>query len=1011
MKKTRTTQLRLAGSWIALLLVPVPSAHAAAAMSGSTANAAATSLTGTVTNAATGRTLEGARVTLQGTDREALTDQQGVYRFGNINPGSLALSVSYTGLDSAVVSVTIPPGTSHRHDVGLTSEIYKLSQFVVSGEREGNAQAITLQRQSLGVKSVLSVDAHGSVASNAAQLLVRLPGVEGVQTDGHIRFIRIRGMSQNLSTITMDGNRLADAGTAGSGREFAFQSTGSDSIERIEVIKSPTPDMDGDSIGGAVNFITKSGFDSSGERRLGGSFGVNWRPFDPRETRAHRNYTLSYSEVFRGKLGVSFNAAYRPGFALEDETAQEHQQLPANSPGPAYTHSVMVGDTRNEINLTVASLRLDYKFSDTTRFFVNTSLNKQVEHEDQLNSRWATTQAVATRDASGNLSGPNPIIPGYTDTFTAVRAVPASTVTIWTRQHFKDTKKVHLQLGGVHRFKKLDIDYDAYKSDAKANYAGSKELNLTARGIGFTVDKTDDPYFPHLTQTAGPDLAKLESYTENVYNLDRRVGWDRYLGSAFNAKKQFETVVPTYIKAGVRWRNQVRQLGNTNYRGVYVGPDGVMGFNPATGVNDDNLAQFGQANQPLPDTKLSRYPTLPHPAYSGRGNNSVDDALKNTPQYFQDSIVSNVSNELLSDQSFEEDIKGYYVMGEVDLGRLSIMAGVRVEDTTVEGEGALSGITPEERARRAAWTGPVTDAELRRRTVAEFSGRQRRKGETRDVFPGVHFKFEPMPMLVTRLSYATNVGRPAIGQLIPRTSVDFQNRTISSSNPSLKSQIADNFDATAEYYFEPAGVISAGVFLKEIKRFIYTTGGATVAAGQDNGFGGDYVGYALTTQANGGFAKVKGLELNYNQQFTFLPGFWSGFGGFANYTRMQVEGNYGTGTAIALAPTSEVPGFNPVTANLGVSYIKNRINVRLQYNFTGRYLVTFSENQSRRQYLNARSSVNIRSVFQFSKHFDFYFDAVNISNAPDRSQEYFGGRPRSKSLMSPQLFFGVNGRM
>lgn len=1007
----RKNPIALLVGWLTLALAP---AHAVqAAEPGPSLRPAATqgTLTGVVTNAATGRALEGARVVLQGAGRETFTDKEGYYRFYDVSAGRANVTISYTGLDSMDVPVDVTAESTNRRDVGLTSNIYTLGKFVIAGEREGNAQAITLQRQSLGVKSVLSVDAHGSVASNAAQLLVRLPGVEGVQQDGHIRFIRIRGMSQNLNTITMDGNRLADAGTAGSGREFAFQSTGSDSVERIEVVKSPTPDMDGDSIGGAVNFVTKSGFDSSGERRLGGSLGASWRPFDPRETRAHRNYTLSYSEVVGGRLGIAFNAAYRPGYSVEDETVQEHEQLPSGSLGPAYTHSVMVGDTRNEIVLSVAGLRLDYKLSDSTRFFINASLNKQVEHEDQLNSRWATAQAVATRDASGNLTGTNPIIPGYTDTFTAVRAVPGSTVTIWTRQHFKDTKKVHLQFGGVHRYKDVDIDYDVYKSDAKANYAGSKELNLIARGIGFTVDKSDDAYFPHLRQTAGPDLTKLESYTENAYNIDRRVGWDRYLGSSLNVKNKFATIAPTYLKAGVRWRNQARQLGSTNYRGVYVGPDGMMGVNPATGINDDNLAQFGQANQPLPDTKLSRYPTLPHPAYSGRGNNSVDNALKNTPQYFKDSIVSNVSNELLSDQDFEEDIKAYYIMGNVDIGRLSIMGGVRVEHTEIDGEGALSGIAPEERARRAAWTGPVTDAELRRRTIAEFSGRQRRKGETRDVFPGLHFKFEPMPMLVTRLSYATNIGRPAIGQLIPRTILDFENRTISSSNPSLKSQIADNFDATAEYYFEPAGVISASVFLKEIKRFIYTTGGATVAAGQDNGFGGEYVGYALTTQANGGFAKIKGIELNYSQQFTFLPGFWSGFGGFANYTRMQVEGNYGAGTAISLDPTSEVPGFNPVTANVGISYIKNRIDVRLQYNYTGRYLVTYNNNQSRRQYLNARSSVNIRSVFQLSKHFDFYFDAVNIFNAPDRSQEYYAGRPRSKSLMSPQLFFGINARM
>jgi iron complex outermembrane receptor protein len=59
---------------------------------------AQSTLTGSVTNAATGATLEGARVVIQGTNRESITDAIGTYRFDNVPPGSVTLSVSYTGL-------------------------------------------------------------------------------------------------------------------------------------------------------------------------------------------------------------------------------------------------------------------------------------------------------------------------------------------------------------------------------------------------------------------------------------------------------------------------------------------------------------------------------------------------------------------------------------------------------------------------------------------------------------------------------------------------------------------------------------------------------------------------------------------------------------------------------------------------------------------------------------------------------------------------------------------------
>ena len=100
-------------------------------------------LLGTVTNSATGRTLEGARVTVQGTSREEITDKEGFYRFANITPGSAVLTVSYTGLNPFEVRLEIQAGAPHRRDVGLTADIHTLSKFVVAGEREGSALAIT----------------------------------------------------------------------------------------------------------------------------------------------------------------------------------------------------------------------------------------------------------------------------------------------------------------------------------------------------------------------------------------------------------------------------------------------------------------------------------------------------------------------------------------------------------------------------------------------------------------------------------------------------------------------------------------------------------------------------------------------------------------------------------------------------------------------------------------------------------------------------------------------------
>jgi len=304
----------------------------------------------------------------------------------------------------------------------------------------------------------------------------------------------------------------------------------------------------------------------------------------------------------------------------------------------------------------------------------------------------------------------------------------------------------------------------------------------------------------------------------------------------------------------------------------------------------------------------------------------------------------------------------------------------------------------------------LTDAEIERRAKEEFGRRARRTGDYRSVFPGLHLKYQFTRNLLTRFSYAENIGRPGIGQLIPRTTVNYDNQTLSTSNPSLEPQWAKNYDLSAEFYFEPAGLFTAGVFQKDIGKFIYTAGGTLVGSGADNGFNGDYAGFTLTTQYNGGFAKVRGLELGYSQQFTFLPGIWKGLGAFANLTRMQAEGNYGSGSAIALAPNPRVAGFNPFIANVGVSYIRRQLNLRVQYSYLGRYLVGFNANESRATYAAARPTVDIKTLYNLNRNYSVYLDIVNVLMNPDRERQFGYGRPQVTHLMVPQLFFGVNGR-
>ena len=971
---------------------------------------AQSSLTGTVTNSATGRVLEGARVSVKGTNVQAVTDRSGSYTLENLAAGPVVIDVYYSGLDTATANTTVQPGPPSRLDVNLTSSAYKLDKFVVAGEREGNAQAVTLQRASAGVKNIVSTDIFGNLVGNPADLLVRLPGVEGTAVDGTIRYVRVRGLNQNLTTVTMDGNRIADAASAGSTREYQFQTVSADTIERMEVVKSPTPDMDGDSIGGAVNMVSKSGFDSR-DRQLRGTIGGTYRPLDVRSSGVPYNYQFSYSEVFGGKIAVAVNFGHRQLFTPQDEVNMTYQGLANGVAGPAYAFQERLQDARLLTSRWGGGLRLDYKLSEHNRIYVGTTVNHLTDHDDD---RWATytaAQNVATLDASGNPTGTNSILPGYTNTFTAVRAVPNSTFATEEDHAHKDAKTLHHQLGGVYDVPALKLDWNVYKSDSKTDYPGQRHLAYTARSVGFTIDQRSNLDWPKVTQTGGPNLSDLNSYTENRYTIDRRAGWDAYRGLSLNIQKELPTSLPAYIKTGVRVREQDRILQASQWTGIYVGLDGVMGPNPANGINDDNLSQFGLIARGRMNTNLVRYPDVPAPAFPQYSNKLIDTALETSPQLFRRELATNLQRELTGDQRFNERISAAYLMGNVELGKFSVLAGFRVERTKAEGVGALQVITPEEKIRRAAFVGALTDAEITRRTIAEFGGRQTRTGQYTDVLPGIHLKYSPRPQFIARLSYATNIGRPGIGQLIPATTANFDTQTVSTSNPSLRPQTARNYDLSVEYYFEPAGIVSAAVFRKELKNFIYTSGGAIVPTGAENGFGGSYAGYSLTTQYNGGSATVQGFELNYSQQYTFLPGIFRGLGSYANYTHMETEGNYGSGSAISLTPNpkGQVAGFNPETMNAGISYIRKGLTVRFQFNHRARYLSTYNVDTSRMTYTIKRDTLDFKTEYQFSRNLSAYLDVNNILRDYESGTD-FGDRPNFRRILTPAFFFGVKFR-
>lgn len=327
-------------------------------------------VSGRVVNKATGQYLEGAQVQVVGSTRSALTTRMGYFELGGLPAGQQQLSVSYAGLDPQTVSANVAGPRTDIGEVALTAVVYRLDAFVVPGEREGNALAITQQRNAPNVKNIMSSDAFGNIADdNIGNLLVRMPGVSGQILTGKVTYIRIRGIDPNMNAVTVDGTRPGSGGTrAPLDRRFEIDSIPADFVDQIEITKAPTPDIDADSIGGSVNLKTKSALSQKGRVvsfRVGTTYGTSRKTLKPQGS-------FMYSDLLgrERNLGVMITGSFSAASNPRDTNFGAWEPTP-DITRPAYFTLSSAGEDFYEIKRGSLGARFDYRLNANSTVYLN----------------------------------------------------------------------------------------------------------------------------------------------------------------------------------------------------------------------------------------------------------------------------------------------------------------------------------------------------------------------------------------------------------------------------------------------------------------------------------------------------------------------------------------------------------------------------------------------------------------------------------------------------------------
>jgi TonB-dependent receptor len=170
-------------------------------------------------------------------------------------------------------------------------------------------------------------------------------------------------------------------------------------------------------------------------------------------------------------------------------------------------------------------------------------------------------------------------------------------------------------------------------------------------------------------------------------------------------------------------------------------------------------------------------------------------------------------------------------------------------------------------------------------------------------------------------------------------------RTVSGGNPALDPTRAKTVDLGVEWYFNEGAMLGLGLFYKDIESFIQNTrfvqvySASGLPASLLEGTGASVTDeFTFTAPLNTPGGELTGLEANYIQPLTFLPGKWSNLGVQLNYTYVDSQIQYLTSTG-ANSFKDDLTGLSKHSWNATVFYEGKRFSGRVSATNRDDYLL------------------------------------------------------------------------
>lgn len=772
----------------------------------------------------------------------------------------------------------------------------------VVGQAASIDLALKEQRNSDSIKSVVHADGVAQLPDeNVAEAVQRLPGVSVERDQGEGRFVSVRGLGPDLNSVTINGTLVPSPESEH--RAVALDVLPSELVQSLSVIKTLTPDMDANSLGGTVDVQSLSAFDHTGLFYTGSSeasYDQNTHQTSPKFSGAVSDRfslgdgidnfgvaaALSWQKRDFGSDNVETGGAwdFQQGAKLEEFEQRDYDISRERAGG---------------------GLNFDYKPDDLSSYYLRTLYSRYKDSE----TRNSTSFEFADPQAAGELGDAE-----------GSRKL----------KQREETQEIQSYVLGGERM------FGLWTLSGQAGYSRSSEdspghiANAEFAGID---DFADSGFYDN---DKPRPIVGQGFYDPSNFSLDK-VDWEQQKTTDTEKNLRLDLARDYDFKgyaSQVKFGGKVSRRNKDNNLDAWVYED----FDDL-GFSDEqlNLTQFKKGNV---DYRLGQF----GPGISGSAVKQLIGGL-NQADFFDE------TESRVNDFKISEDINAGYLMNTLDIDDWRFIAGLRYEGTEFEAKG----------------TG-VTDGEFQSTET---------KRRYHHWLPGLHARYQLDKNTQVRAAWTKSVVRPTFGQLAPGFVIDDDEATF--GNPDLKPLESSNLDLGIEHYMGHAGTVSAFVFYKDIKNFVYNTDLAGTGAWVDF--------TEAHTFANGDSAKLYGLELAYSQKFDWLPAPWNGLliGANTTFSRSDAEiKGFDAASGTNRKRSIDLPNQSDTVGNLMLGWEDDKLSLRLSANYKSDYLFELAsiDDKAHDLHVDAQTFVDFSARYSLSKNLQVSFEAQNLTDEP-----------------------------